>query len=463
MTRRVRILSMILLLAVLASAATAAGPARRGLPHVLIIAIDTWRGDHLAAAGNDWIRTPHMDALAADGVLFTRCFSTAPWTLPSFASIYTGLTPHRHGAIGGDYQRLGDDHHTLAEYFDQAGYRTSGYVSINYLSPAFGMGQGFNGQAPAGLDPDLDRASRITWLGLETLRTVDLRQPQFLFLHYFDVHAPYDPPAPYTRMYYEGDERAPGESVLSFLRSDRNAADNKDSEMYDWLEGVTDLDFGVKEYAAGVSYVDDHVGQLTAYLKSEGLYDDTMIVVLSDHGEHLGEHDLWFTHAEPYQECLHVPLFIKFPGNAFAGQVLDNPVSTMDVMPTILESLSIRPPDVDGRSLLSLCAGRGGATGSLLVAEQGSDPEDFSKTLIDWPWKLMAVREGGETTYRLFNLNDDPGETRNVADEFAAKAKRMERRLWRVFDPESPLVEGRMPIAADVDEETRRKLEALGY
>lgn len=432
-------------------------------PHVLIIGIDTMRGDHLGCAGNDWIRTPEMDALASDGVVFTRCFSTAPWTLPSFASIFTGLLPYRHGAVGGDYSRLGADHNTLTEFFASAGYNTSGYVSIDYLTDPFGMAQGYVGGAPPGLDPDLDRASRITWLGLETLRTVDLNRPQFLFLHYFDVHAPYDPPAPYTRMYYDGDEKAGPTPVHDMLLSDANRARNKDSGVYDWLEGITDLEFGVKEYAAGVSYVDDHVGQLTAYLKEQGLFDDMMIILVSDHGEHLGDHDIWFTHTEPWQETLHVPLLIKFPNNAFAGTVVDAPVSTMDIMPTVIDAMMVRPPAVDGRSLLPLCAGQVGTVGSLLVAEQGSDPGDWMKAFIDWPWKLIATHRGEETTYALYNLNDDPGETIDLATTHEAKAKRMTRRLWRIFDPENPVVEAGTALSAEIDEATRRRLEALGY
>ena len=459
----IRCLAMILL-TVLIATGVLAQPARRiKPPHILLIGIDTWRGDHLGCTGNEWIQTPHLDALAADGVAFSRCYATAPWTLPSFASIFTGLLPNRHGAVGGAYQKLGDDHHTLTEYLSVAGYETSGYVSINYLSPPFGMGQGFTGITPDGLDPALDRAERITWLGLETLRVRDLSQPNFLFLHYFDVHAPYDPPAPYTRMYYQGDELAPGTTVLDFVRSEKNRASNRDTEMYDWLGDVTDPEFVVKEYAAGVSYVDDHVGQLIAFLKQQGIYDRMMIIVVSDHGEHLGEHDLWYTHAEPWEECIHVPLIMKLPNNAYSGQVFDTPVSTLDMMPTVLDIMMLRAPDVDGRSLLPLIAGQTTGHRTQLISEQGASPENYMKTLIDWPWKLMVVRKDGTSESRLFNLNADPEEKMDLAQKHEAKLRQMERRLWRVIDPDSPIVENRSPIAADVDDATRQKLEALGY
>jgi len=459
MTRHVLVSVILMLLAF----GAVAQPAGFQPPHILMIGIDTWRGDHLGCTGNDWIRTPHLDALAADGIVFSRCHSTAPWTLPSFASIFTGLLPNRHGAVGGAYQKLGDDHHTLTEYLDVMGYRTSGFVSINYLSQPFGMGQGFNQEAPPGLDGSLDRASRITWLSLEALRTQDLTLPTFLFLHYFDVHAPYEPPLPFSRMYYQGDELAPGSRVLDMVRSEQNRAANRDSEMYDWLGDVTDRDFPIKEYAAGVSYVDDHVGQLVAFLKAKDLYRDMLIIVVSDHGEHLGEHDLWFTHSEPWQECIHVPLIMKMPTNVFGGQTIDVPVSTIDIMPTVMNILSLEAPDVDGRSLLPLIAGQTAGHQTKMIAEQGASPDDYMKTLIDWPWKLMVVMKEGTSESRLYNLNADPGETIDLAQKHAAKTLQMERRLWRVINPESPIVENRVPIAADVDDATRKRLEALGY
>ncbi|MBK8164492.1 MAG: sulfatase-like hydrolase/transferase [bacterium] len=179
-------------------------------------------------------------------------------------------------------------------------------------------------------------------------------KPLFTFLHYFDAHAPYAPPPPFARMYYEGDERAPGEPVLDFLRSPANAAPNRDGGLYDWLAGVTDLRFPAREYAAGVSYTDDHVGQVVAELKRRGRYDDTLIIVVADHGEHLGEHDLWFTHTLPYQETLHVPLLVKLPQGRAAGRVIDTPVTTLDIPPTLLDWLDLPAAEGDGRSLRDL-------------------------------------------------------------------------------------------------------------
>lgn len=431
-------------------------------PNVILLGIDTMRGDYLHCAGNDWIQTPHMDALAGDGALFTRCYSTAPWTLPSFASIFTGLLPYRHGAIGGDYLRLDEKFDTLAEYFNALEYVTAGYVSINYLTPAFGIGQGFNAPFPEGMDPELDRASRITWLGMNFWEQFGDRK-FFTFLHYFDVHAPYTPPELFAKRYYEGDETAVGVPINDFLLSEWNRVPNRANGMYDWLDGVTDIDFPIQEYAACVTYVDDHVGQLVADLKEKGLYDSAMIILVSDHGEHLGEHDIFFTHAMPYHEAVHVPLIIKFPRNELSGTVIDTPVSTMDIMPTVLSYMGIVPPEMDGRSLLRLITGQAGNVGSLLIAEQGSAEDDLAKTLIQWPWKLLYFLQGTDERYELYNLKTDPGETVNLAVDNEAVLRRLRIKLWQVIDPARKLTERREALGVEMGENDKRVLQSLGY
>lgn len=383
-------------------------------PDVVMIAIDTLRGDHVHCLGNDWIRTPNLDALARDGVLFTRCFATAPWTLPSFASIFTGLTPSHHGTVGGTCEILDDRFTTLAEHLAGVGYRTYGYATVKWLTPPFGMAQGFNFELPVAAPAGLEGGPLVTAMGRATF-DLPRDKPLFTFLHYFDAHAPYAPPPPFARMYYQGDERAPGAPVLDFLRSPANAAPNRATGIYDWLAGVTDLQFPAREYAAGVSYTDDHVGRIVAELKRRKRYDDTLIIVVADHGEHLGEHGLWFTHALPYQETLHVPLLIKLPRGTAAGRRIDTPVSTLDILPTLLDWLGLPAASPgDGRSLRDLVEGRDQGGASLLVAEQGSEPEDLAKSLIDWPWKLILFRSPAGDRYELYDLDRDPGERHDL-------------------------------------------------
>lgn len=437
-----------------------AGSAPR--PDIVMIAIDTLRADHVHCFGNDWIRTPHLDALAADGVRFSRCYATAPWTLPSFASIFTGLTPSHHGAVGGAREVLDDRHTTLAEHLAGAGYRTYGVASVKWLTIPFGTAQGFNFELPLASPPKLEGGPLVTALGKATF-DLPRDKPLFTFLHYFDAHAPYAPPPPFAHMYYEGNERAPGEPVLDFLLSPANAAPNRAGGMYDWLAGVTDLRFPAREYAAGVSYTDDHVGQVVAELKRRGRYDDTLIIVVADHGEHLGEHDLWFTHTLPYQETLHVPLLVKLPRGRAAGRVIDTPVSTLDILPTLLDWLDLPAAEGDGRSLRALVDGRDRNDASLLVAEQGSDAGNFSKSLIAWPRKLICFRTPDGERYELYDLHQDPGERHDLAASHADEVARLGARLWALFEEQRPLGSAAASGQAELDARARRQLRSLGY
>jgi arylsulfatase A-like enzyme len=447
----------------LAPAVRAQAPGKADFgPSVLFLAIDTLRGDHLHCLGADSLQTPHLDALAQDGVLFRRAMSAAPWTLPSFASVYTGLVPYRHGTIGGRWRRLAEEQVTLAELLAEAGYSTAAYVTVPYVGRKYGLGQGF--QELSVLEERTERgaqAAEVTRHGCEYL-AAHRDSPFFLLLHYFDVHAPYTPPAPYDRMYYDGDERASGEPILPFLLSGANQTPKKPG-MYDWLAGVSDLQFGVRQYAAGVSFVDDQLGQVLACLQELGLYDKTLVVLLSDHGEHLGEHDIWFAHFLPYGECLHVPLILKLPGAERAGTVVDTPVSNLDLLPTVLDLLRLPiPRGLDGRSLTGLLAG-GTAGASLLVAEQGTIPGRYSKALVEWPWKLLLIQSGNQANYFLFNLAADPAETRDLAGEQPEMVEHLRTRLWQLFDPAQPLVAEPEERPVELDEATQRRLRALGY
>lgn len=450
---------------VLAGLVLAPGPrvaAAADRPPVVLMIIDTLRGDHLGCAGREGLRTPAIDGLARDGVRFASCSSTAPWTLPSVASIYTGRIAWRHGAVGGQHARLPDGEITLAERLADAGYATGGFATINYLDAKFGMAQGFERFELLTAGRGEREADRVANLGAK-FATGHAGAPFFLMLHWFDVHAPYRPPAPYDRMYYAGDEKAPGKPITDFLLSDANRARNRESGLYEWLVGVTDLQYPVRQYAAGVSYVDAQVGRVLDALRRAGLYDRALIVLCADHGEHLGEHDIWFTHYLPYQEALHVPLIVKLPGNREAGRVVDAPVSTLDIAPTIAELAGLpAPADVDGRSLVPALAGAEHGR-SLLLAEQGSFDRGFSKSLVEWPWKLILFRSGSREVYELYDLEADPGEARNLAHERKGVRNRLRDRIWKICDRRSPVLRDAAERPAEVDAETDRKLRALGY
>ena len=462
-------LLLTLVLGVLAGCLVGCGRGRNpdagnGTP-VVILAIDTLRGDHLHCAGMDWLQTPNIDALARDAVYFKDCMATAPWTGPSFASIFTGLLPYRHGFLGHVHGRLGDDKVTMAEILRDAGYANDACVAITYLTGFYGMSQGFPMGEKYDDEGDGESGRLVTAYGRRAVQQrAAVGGPFLLFLHWFDVHAPYTPPAPYDGMYYDGDPRASGEPIVDFLRSDRNGLVLQRDKIYDWLEGVTDHDYPVKQYAAGVTYVDDLVGQVIDELKAQGLYDKACIILLSDHGEHLGEHGLHYTHVLPFRETLHVPLMIKWPDGEFGGRVVEQKVSTLDVLPTVLEILDLPPrAGLDGGSLLPAVRGEQPEEPRLLMAEQGADPQNFVKVLVEGPWKLMMYRVDGEYYPSLYHLPTDPGELTDVKLEHLDVLERLAAKVWEVFDPQQPLTKEEALLPEGVTEETRQRLRALGY
>ncbi len=435
-------------------------------PNVLLLGIDTLREDHTCSFESSGVRTPYMAALARDGIRFARCYATAPWTLPSFASIFTGQLPSHHEAIGGDYQQLDDRHTTIAERFSDAGYHTVGFMGVYYLTSAYNMEQGFNtNMRVPKVMTDYDQASTITALSLEYSRRYG-EGPFYLFTHYYDPHAPYAPPPPYDTIYYfDRDPRAPGPPILDTIMASQTLVDdNKETGMYDWLDGVTDWQYPTAQYAAEVSYTDAQVGRLLAGLKEQGLYDDMLIVLVSDHGEHLIDHDIYFTHYLPYQETIHVPLIVKLPGNHGGGRVVQEPVSTLDVLPTILEVAGLETPgDLAGRSLLPALLGEGEIGARTLLAEQGSSPDRFSKALVEWPWKLLYFREGEIERLELYRLDTDPWERVDLFPQMPSVAEAMSEKLWTYFDPEAPLTRSGESRPAELDEAERRRLRSLGY
>lgn len=437
---------------------------RSGTP-VILIGLDTVRNDHLGVAGNGSVRTPHLDALAADGVYFATCQSTSPWTGPSFASIFTGLLPYRHGFLGGYYGRLHDRFKTLAEHFGEAGYATGAYVTIGWLIDTYGMAQGLQ-EGERFVDHGRGaEASLVTAGGLEFVRR-HRQEPFYLFMHYFDAHAPYMPPAPFGGMYYDGVRDAPGTPLVEFLESDENQVlnDGNKEQMYAWLEGVTDWDYPARQYAAGVSFVDAQLGEFVAGLKKQGVYDESIIIVVSDHGEHLGEHGYWYTHAMPYEEAIRVPLVIKWPDSHHAGTVVRQRVSTADILPTLLLALGRDPGrDLDGRDLAPLVADPVARTPSILVAEQGGRPDLFQKTLVRGTWKLHAHWTRDDVTTELYDLEADPGETVDVADTHPGVAGDLLAELRRICDGDDPLTSAAPMVPKDLTDENVQRLRSLGY
>ncbi|HJX28923.1 MAG TPA: sulfatase, partial [Thermoanaerobaculia bacterium] len=316
------------------------------VPRVLLLSIDTLRPDALSSFGGREIRTPHLDALAGDSLSFTRAYSSASWTLPAMGSVMTGVSPRVHGALH-TRSRVPDGLPTLAETLRRAGYRTAAFVASTVLGPPANLTQGFDEYHPypgpwlgrsLGATVLRGRLSRFRldeapppeltddvadWLGARS------ETPFFLWVHFFDPHAPYGPPPRYLenpegRTRFEGwDEEA--------IRAGT------------WVPTAAERDRIRQLYLGEVRWVDDAVGRLLGELRRRKLYDDTLIVLVSDHGEEFWEHDSYGHGHTLYDELLHVPLLVKLPRSERIGRIA-TPASTASIFSTVLDACSLPLP-----------------------------------------------------------------------------------------------------------------------
>jgi choline-sulfatase len=389
---------------------------------VILISIDTLRSDRLPAYGYRGVETPALDALRKDSVLFERAYSHVPLTLPSHASILSGVLPPEHGVRDNSgYTFAAAQHPYLPRLFKQTGYATAAFVSSFVLRRETGLGDGFDlyDQGPENGGGEAERSGAETvrvavdWLrGRAAAKT---ESPVFLFLHLYDPHAPYRPAEPFASRYK--------------------------AEPYDGEIAATDA----------------AVGTLLDELKRSGIYDDAIVVFLSDHGEALGEHGEAQHGVFLYRETLQVPLLIKLPGGARGGETITEPAQLADVAPTLL-ALTGRPvpAEIDGIPLLGQTESKEGAA---KPARRIYAETFYPRLHLGWS-ELASLTEGRfhyihGPTPELFDRVADPAETRNLLDQ--------ERRVYAALRQAIDAYPRELAAPAAVDEETVRKLAALGY
>lgn len=338
-----------------------------GKPNVLVVTLDTVRADHLSPYGYTRIKTPNLEKLAAEGVLFENAFAAIGATGPSHTTLWTGRGTWSHGVLLNGVPAPAELP-TLAEGLRDAGYRTGAFVSAYVLEAKIGLDRGFTvydddlsgarGSAallPVRLyaatyrhffpDAILERrGGDTTDLALDWLRRGPADRPWLLWVHLFDAHGPYAPPPPYDAMYHAGDGRDP---AVHSMEKVTNIAWYLERS----LAGVTDLDWVIAQYDGEISYLDAQLGRLLDAVEASGQADNTLVVVLADHGESLGEHGVWFNHGDDlYDPTLRIPLMMRWTGRLPAGARVPGVVEMVDVLPTLGELLGINVPEGDGRS-----------------------------------------------------------------------------------------------------------------
>jgi arylsulfatase A-like enzyme len=438
--------------AVLLAALCACGGHREDAVSVVLIAIDTLRADHLGAYGHPRATSPELDRWAARGALFERALASSPWTLPSFASIYTGQPPSRHAAglmIDRESRpmkcgRLDASVPTLPEILRDHGYATHALVTNPWLHDGMGVTRGFESYDAADVEVRMRRAGKTV---TQSLRWLDRHGegPFFLLVHFMDPHLAYDPPARLRGRFtgsYAGPLDYPVKGNLAIRAR---------------LPGLDEADrrFIAAAYDEELLALDRQLGRLLEGIEERGLLGRALVVLTADHGEELFDHG-GFEHGHTvYQELLHVPLVFWGPGVPPGRH--PEPVSHVDLLPTLLEALELPVPGgIAGLSLWPALT-RGAHLPERGLLAEGTLYGAELKALIRWPWKVIASE--GDEAPKLFHLGRDPRERRDLARARTEELGRLLAELRTLS--EGP--RGRPPPAVAIDEATRGRLRELGY
>ena len=399
--------------------------------NVVLIGVDTLRGDHLGCYGYERNTSPKIDEFATRAVLFENVVAPSPWTLPSFTTVFTSLHPTQHGA-NGSRNALRANIPTLASILQANGYATGAVINAPYLKSRYHVDRGFDFYSmppPEGRDADGTTRDALEWIDENSDR------PFFMFAHYFAPHLPYGPPAPYDTIF---DPAYTGRIKNPYRPKDLPKFRDKGFRQ---MESLSDADWNhIRSlYDGEIAFTDVAVGELLAGLEERGLTDNTLIVFLSDHGEEFFEHH-GFEHGHSlYDELIKVPMLFSLPGVLLEDVRIARQVRLLDVEPTILDVLGIPPwTKLEGVSLLPLMTGRGGlqpAEASLLPPEIAFSEAilygDEQKSLSAYPWKL--IYDTGDDELAIFNLAEDPGEFAVLADVPTESFHLLEQTLYRML------------------------------
>jgi choline-sulfatase len=400
-------------------------------PNVVLFTLDTTRADHLPCYGYSAVKTPNLDALASKGVVFEQCSASSPLTLPSHASIMTGMYPTYHGVRVNGNTALSDEQTTIAEVLSGQGYHCGAFIAAFVLDGRWGLKQGFQhyddefdlrkykhidlGAVQRPGNQVMDAA--LAWLEEEK------GNPFFAWIHLYDPHAPYEPPEPY---YAEYSHRG--------------------------LDGL---------YSGEIAFMDEQIGRCVSWLEENDLSKNTIMVLIGDHGEGLGSHGEGTHGYFIYDYAVHVPLLIITPFPEFQGKRATSQVRAVDVFPTLLELAKIDSPSkAQGRSLLP----------EMFQPEKKDDDYAYGESMapsIQFGWSSLHALRTTHYKYidapkpELYDLTHDADEQTNLVQQFPNIAREMKGELDRLMAETGK--DAPVPQAANLDKETVRRLAALGY
>lgn len=438
-------------------ACLAGGCGRTGGPvNVLFIVVDTLRADRLGCYGALRDTSPAADALAAEGIRFDRSYTVAPWTMPSVATLMTGLYPVRHQVTRPD-RKIPDHLGTLAEIFQESGYRTAAVISHKMIGSSRGFAAGFEIY-----DEDDARGHSYTSTPGVTAKARALLErfsvddkPFFLFVHYFDPHYNFEP-RPEFGFQPERAGRLDGSETIADLR-----------EMMDTLD-EEEIRFLFDLYDGEIRFTDNGIAALMKAVRDLDLYDQTLVVFTSDHGEEFLEHN-WIGHTRSlYEELMRVPLIIRGPGLE-RGRVVHEPVCNVTLAATILELAGLDPAKLlaQGASMASWLRSNGVAPSQPVLLDvdfESSNPKRAhftprKKGIVQGNWKLIEDEKSGER--ELYDLSVDPLEKENLVFREPAQMERLAAELKSAVEEmgrDSELI-----VEEQLTEEEKETLRGFGY
>jgi arylsulfatase A-like enzyme len=393
--------------------------ARGRKPNILHLGIDSLRADHMSCYGYRRLTTPMMDRFATQGTLFERTFSPHIPTTSGYGSMFTGMDCFSNQVVALRHQGdMRPEARTMAEILGEAGYNTTcvgfggnaasrGFQT--YLAPRDQWGSWNEGRS--------FKAERLNDVAIPELdRLARKRAPFYLFLRHMDPHAPYLPPGQFERMFYHGNECDPANESMKPVMTFKPFCDFFGS----WMPpAISDKDYVIAQYDGEVAYMDSCIQTIFTALEALGVMDETLIIINSDHGETLYDHDCYFDHHGLYDQTLHVPLILRYPGHVPAGLRVGGYNQQKDLVPTVLDLIGIEAEGdkFDGRSLMPMVQGA-----------VPSHESEFYVTECTWmrkhgwrtpEWKLIVALEPDfhfKPALELYNLVQDPGENRNLAE-----------------------------------------------
>ena len=415
------IMSVILLAGVCVWLAVQQRSSIPAIRHVVLISLDTCRADHLSCYGYARETTPHIDAIARQGYLFSHTITPIPLTLPAHTSMLTGTVPPHHGKHENKDPHFDPVHVTLAALLKTKGYRTGAFVGSQILNGSFGLNRGFDTYQDRFEKKDAserraDEVNRVAFAWLEKQKD----NPVFLFLHYYDPHDPYEPPEPFATTFKES------------------------------------------PYAGEIAYTDHCIGQVVAKLKSLDMYESSLIIVTGDHGEMLGEHGeathMYFI----YQSAMKVPLVFKLPGSNAAHKI-DDIAGIIDIVPTVCDLVGIDPPaGIQGKNLAMYFSNKTPPSEDRHLYCESLYPTKYEANsllgLIGNRWKYIQT-----TRPELYDLQNDTGEQTNLAEAqpHRHRARILQDRLAQILEKTVRQEKGQedTPLSA----EALKHLHSLGY